>query len=99
METDSGAAPGFVGVDIEMDTIIHSQRMFLVNSALYVVAFTVIAILISMISMNRTAIRPLIQLSGATQSFAKDDNMLTKDDIIHLPIRSNDEIGDLYHQI
>lgn len=82
-----------------MNEIIRQQRMFLLNSGIYVLALTVVAVLFSIFLLHRTAIDPLKQLSQASAAFAKDDDELTQEDVINLPIRSNDEIGDLYHQI
>ncbi len=96
---DYGAVIGTVGVDIDMGMVAHSRVMFLVNSAIYVVAFTLLAIIISMFLMRRIVIKPLRQLSEAAANFADDDDGLTMEDVIQLPINSNDEIGDLYHQI
>lgn len=91
--------PGYIGVDTDMNLIVHQQQMFLVNSGIYTLILTAAAVLISMFLLNRTAINPLKQLSRAASSFAKDDDKLTKEDVIRLPIKSNDEIGDLYQQI
>ena len=98
-KTEDGTIPGYVGIEIDMNTVVQNQRMFLINSAVYVISFTVITILISMFLMNRTVVSPLQKLTRAAQNFAKDDRELTPDDVIQLPIRSNDEIGDLYNQM
>ena len=91
--------PGYVGVDTDMNYVVHQQRMFLVNSAIYVLVLTGAAILISVFLLHKTAVDPLHQLALAARSFAKNDDELTKKDVIELPIRSNDEISDLYHEI
>ena len=98
-QTADGTIPGYVGIDIDMNRVVRQQRMFLVNSGIYILALTAAAILISMFLVNRVAVDPLRQLSQAAAGFAKDDAELKKEDVIRLPIRSNDEIGDLYHQI
>ena len=98
-EINEGQKLGFVGVDIEMDDIVRSQQKFLVNSAVYVILFTTAATLVSIYLMNLTTVKPLQQLAQATKGFADDDDELTRNDVIQLPIRSNDEIGDLYEQI
>ncbi len=98
-EMENGEIPGYVGVDTDMNQIVYQQRLYLTNSGIYTVVLTIVAVLVSMFLMNRTTIRPLEQLSQAAAEFANDDDELTKKDVIQLPIRSNDEIGDLYHQI
>ena len=98
-KTNDGNIVGYVGIDTDMNYVVHVQRLFLMNSGIYTLALTAAAILISMFLVHRTAVDPLQQLAQAAAGFAKDDDKLTKEDVIRLPIRSNDEIGDLYHQI
>ena len=97
--TMDGVVPGYIGVDTDMNNIVYQQRLFLTNSGIYTLVLTTAAVLVSMFLLNRTAIRPLEQLSQAAAGFANDDDELTKEDVIELPIRTNDEIGDLYRQI
>ena len=97
--TSDGEIPGYVGVDTDMNYVVNEQRLFLMNSAIYVLVLTGAAVLISMFLLNRAAVAPLKQLSQAASAFAKHDGKLTKEDVTRLPSRSNDEIGDLYLQI
>ena len=96
---EDGDVVGTVGVDIDMGKVVHTRLMFLVNSAIYVVALTLLAIIISMFLMRRIVVKRLRQLSEAAANFADDDDGLTIEDVISLPINSNDEIEDLDHQI
>ena len=97
--TSDNEIPGYVGIDTDMNYVVNEQRLFLMNSAIYVLVLTGAAVLISMFLLNRAAVAPLKQLSQAASAFAKHDGKLTKEDVTRLPIRSNDEIGDLYRQI
>lgn len=96
--TVDGEIPGYVGADADMNQVILQQQRFVKSSGLYVLGLTVVSILISMLVMHRTIVDPLKQLSVASAGFAKDDQ-LAAESVIDLPIRSNDEIGDLYQQI
>ena len=98
-KTSDEEIPGYVGIDTDMNYVVKEQRLFLMNSAIYILVLTGASVLISMFLLNRTAVAPLKQLSQAASAFAKHDDKLTKEDVTRLPIRSNDEIGDLYRQI
>lgn len=98
-ETSDGDIPGYIGVDLDMNQVVSQQRIFLVNSSIYILMLTGASILISMFLLHHAAVDPLRKLAQAAAGFAKNDEELTKEDVIDLPIRSNDEIGDLYHQI
>ena len=97
-ETLEGKPAGYVGVDTDMNHVVTEQRKFLVNSSIYILVLTGVVILFSMIMMNRIIVNPLEDLAEASAAFVNNDEELTKDNVIQLPIRSNDEIGDLYHQ-
>ncbi len=98
-DAEEGKIVGTVGVDIDVELVVHERRLFLVHSAVYVVGLTVAAIFISMFLMKRFVLHPLEQLSKGTAEFAIDNEGLTMDDVLRLPIDSKDEIGDLYRQI
>ena len=98
-KTIDDVIPGYIGVDTDMNYVVRQRRIFLVNSGIYILVLTGAAILISVLLLRRAAVDPLHQLALAARSFAKNDDELTKEDVIELPIRSNDEISDLYHEI
>ena len=87
------------GVDFNMTEIVHERYSFVQQSLVFVAILLAAAIAASIIMLQRTAIRPLQELSDAATRFAKEDRAFTKEDIIDLDIRSNDEISDLYHEI
>ena len=88
-----------VGVDIDMTEIVRERYAFLLNSLLFVLVQLAIAIPASMMLVNRIAVKPLHDLAEATTGFAAGDRVFTQDDVIRLDIRSQDEIGELYHEI
>lgn len=96
-ETGEAVATG--GVDINMTDIMKERYSFLTQSVAFVGVLLTAAILFSILVLRRTAVLPLRQLSDAATSFAKEDRAFTKDDVIDLDIRSNDEIGELYREI
>jgi len=90
---------GLAGVDVDMNDVIRERRWFLVNSALFIAVLTLAAIAASLLLTRKLVIRPLKQLANAAMGFAREEDGFSRDDIIQLPIRSNDEIDDLYQEI
>ena len=99
-DPETGESVAIAGVDIDMTEIVRVRYLFLRQSLLFVAILLVIAILISIAVLRRTAIRPLQELAKATARFAqKEDERVTKEDVLRLDIHSNDEISDLYREI
>ena len=90
---------GIAGVDLNMTDIIGERYSFLQQSLAFVLVLLLVSITVSVAVLRRTALRPLRQLADAATRFAKEDRTYTKDDVIRLDIRSNDEVSDLYHEI
>ena len=90
---------GIAGVDIDMNQVVRERHEFLINSALLIAILTLAAIVVSMLLIRKLATEPLRLLAKGATGFAKGDVGYTMDDVIRLPIHSNDEIGDLYHEI
>ena len=95
----NGTAVALVGVDIDMNDVMRERQEFLMNMLMYAALLMFISLLVSIYLMRRMATKPLSMLARATMGFAEGDRTLTKDDVIDLPIRSRDEIGDLYYEI
>ncbi len=95
----SGQVVGTVGVDLNMTTIVAERYMFLRQGLIFVAALLALSILISFLLLRRTAVRPLRMLAEGAMSFAKGDRAFTREDVLRLDLRSNDEIGDLYREI
>ncbi len=89
---------GMACVDLDMNDVMAERHWYLMNCAMFVLIEMAAAILISMILMNRFMTRPLKLLAEAAREFGSIRKVYTKDDVMQLPIRSNDEIGDLYHE-
>ena len=98
-DTETGEAIAVVGADVDMNTIMQARKEFLVNSIIFVLLLTGLCILLNIFLIRRLAVDPLKKLTDAACGFAAVDREYTKDDIIHVYIKSNDEIGDLYHEI
>ena len=96
---DRDWTPAQVYVDIDMQNVVKDRHWFIMNSAMYITLFTLLAMAISMLLTRKLAVKPLKQLTEAATGFAMKEEAFSRDDIIELPIRSNDEIGDLYHEI
>ena len=78
---------------------IQEQKEYLRICILSVLALTAVFIVTGTVLLKRIATDPLKQLSEATSRFASGTNGCTKEDVMKLDIRSNDEIGDLYRDI
>ena len=99
LDSETGEAIAIAGVDVNMTDILGERYMFLRQSLIFVTILLLVAIVSGVTLLRRTAIRPLQQLANAATEFANEDRAFTKDDIIQLNIRSNDEISDLYYEI
>lgn len=86
-------------VDINMNDVVRERHWFLVNSAVFIALLTLAVMAVTLLLTRRLAATPLKQLAEGTAKFEMGDEGFSRDDVIDLPIRSNDEIGDLYHQI
>lgn len=89
---------GMACVDLNMNDVMRERHWFLMNCAVFVLIEMAAAILISMFLMGRFVIQPMKLLAGAAKEFGSIRRIYTKDNVMQLPIRSNDEIGDLYHE-
>ena len=99
MDFDTGETVGVAGVDLNMTEVVNERYWFLSQCLIFVAILLLVSILSAFFLLQRTAVRPLRQLSDAATRFAKESRAFTKDDVIQLDIRSNDEIGDLYQEI
>ena len=86
-------------VDIDMNDVIRERHWFLINSALFIVVFILSMMAVTLLLTRRLVTRPLKQLSKGTAQFEMRDEGFSREDVIELPIRSNDEIGELYREI
>jgi len=98
-EWDGNRVIGLAGVDVDMSEVVRERHWFLVNSALFIAMLTLAAIVATMLLTRKMVTKPLKQLAEGAMGFASGDEGYTKEDVIQLPIRSNDEIGELYHEI
>ncbi len=88
-----------VGVDIGMNEVMAERHQFLIQMLSFAGILLLLSVGACVLLMRRIATKPLAMLSDAALGFAGDGKGFTKDDIISLPIKSNDEIGDLYQVI
>ena len=96
--TFDGDIVGFVEIDTDMDRIIEGQHEFLINSAVYVLSLTLLAILLTVYLNHRIIIRPLQDLARSESDFGRGEHAWTEEEVLRVPERTNDEIDDLYHE-
>ena len=99
LDWDTNEPVAVAGVDINMTEIIRERYSFLRQSLVFVAILLMGAIAVSVVVLERTAVKPLRELSRAAAYFAKEDRAFTKEDVISLNVRGNDEVTDLYHEI
>ncbi|MBQ9007749.1 MAG: SpoIIE family protein phosphatase [Clostridia bacterium] len=95
----NGQSVAIAGVDISMDKVMKERRQFLLIMMLYAAVLMAVLYILGLRLMRKIATNPLEMLSKAVVGFADAKKGYTEADIISLPIHSNDEIEDLYHEI
>ena len=90
---------GLVLAEINMNTVLHEYNWFALRSIVLVAVLVALAILTSIFLTRRFATKPLRLLAQGMRQFGKGEKGYTREDILSLPIRSRDEIGDLYRDI
>lgn len=94
-----GHAVALLGVDIDMNDVMKERQQFLVSMLLFSGVLMLLSIAVTIFLLRRMATKPLSMLSKATLGFADSKDGYSEEDVIDLPIRSKDEIGDLYREI
>ena len=89
---------GMACVDLDMNDVMRERHWFLVNCAVFVLIEMAATIMVSMLLMRHFVTQPIKRLADAAREFGSIDEVYTKDSIMQLPVLSNDEIGDLYHE-
>ena len=77
----------------------QGQKSFLLQSLLFVAIMVAVAIGLCLFMLRRLAIKPLKQLAASATAFAAGNEGCRLEDVVNLPIKSKDEIGDLYREI
>ena len=99
IHTSDGGYAALVGVDIDMSEVMAERKAFLTRMIISSGGLLLVSIIASFLMMHKVVVEPLKMLSDATSGFTEHDHGFKKEDIISLPITSNDEIGDLYQVI
>ena len=93
-----GNAVCLVGVDIDMTDVMNARQRFLFSLISFSAVVLLVAMAFTLWMLTRTVTRPLRMLSEATDEFADPTVEYSQKSVISLPIRTNDEIGDLYRK-
>ena len=99
IHTSDGGYAALVGVDIDMSEVMAERKAFLTRMIISSGELLLISIIASCLMMHKVVVEPLKMLSDATSGFTEHDHGFKKEDIISLPITSNDELGDLYQVV
>ena len=94
-----GENVALVGVDIDMTEVMAERQQFLYRMIAFAALLLLLSVGACILQMHKLAIKPLKMLSDATRGFTEHNDGFTKNDIISLPIKANNEIGDLYQVI
>lgn len=96
----NGEAVCIVGCDIGMDELMTERRRLLAILVTGMLVFTSVVLAISVFFINRAVVRPLNAMTGEMKKFAPSQNAdYEQAGVINMNIRSNDEIGEIYHGI
>ena len=96
--TESGDVIASVGVDIDMTDIVNARHAFLWTLLALAAAVVLAAMLFTVWMMTKTVTKPIHLLSKGADEFADPTVEYADKKVIDLPIRSKDEIGDLYQK-
>lgn len=88
---------GSYGVDIDMNLIIRERRGFLNSSILLILLISFGLSLLSVLILKRRVSDPIRKLAEQSKAFVSGNERPTREDIKTLPIKSENEIGVLYH--
>ena len=93
-----GTRVACVGIDFDMNEVMAARYAFLWRMLGYAAAVTVAALIVTILIMRKIVVRPISMLSNAVDKFGGQEGKLTKEDVINLPIKTQDEIGNLYQK-
>ncbi len=99
VDHETGETVAVAGVDLDMTEIVGERSSYLRQCLTFVALLLSAAIFLSVVILRRTAVQPLRELADAATRFAKENRPVTKEDVIALKLRSNDEVSDLYEEI
>ncbi|MCR5452138.1 MAG: SpoIIE family protein phosphatase [Lachnospiraceae bacterium] len=94
---ESGNGPCYLSLELNFEDVAEKRTWFVLNS---IGAFLIIGFVIGLINyryLRRVASKPLGILTEAARNFAKSGGY-TREDIIDVNIKSNNEIGVLYNE-
>lgn len=82
-------------VDIDMNEIKAKEQSYVVTATLIMIGLTIILLILSLLYINRSVIKPVTMLSETAKNYCSENN-----DVIHhafeeLHFKTNDEISDL----
>ena len=96
--TESGDVIASVGVDIDMTDIVNARHAFLWSMLVLAAVVVLAAMVFTVWMMTKTVTKPIRMLSKGADEFADSTVEYADKKVIDLPIRSKDEIGDLYQK-
>lgn len=83
----------------DVNTIMQGRQRFILYCLIVAVGLIATVIAASTFLVRRSIADPLKSLAKGTVEFGRGENGYTRDSIISMDIRSDDEIGDLYTEI
>ncbi len=92
---EAGEVVGYAMVDISMDDIAAERRRLLAIMLGLQFAITALVIVLSVILVNSTVVKPVNKLSQAAKDYRQDENVTSYNYFSTLDIHTHDEIKDL----
>ncbi len=99
IRNDQGEIGGFLEFGMEKNIMQTYTLAFLQWSVLTVLIVLGFGILLMVIILGQIAVHPLAMITNGVRGFSDGVRRYTKEDVLSLPIRSGDEIGELYTEI
>ena len=89
-----------VGCDVGMDDVMAERRQLMIFLIAGALIFTVIVTIAAVMFINRTLVRPLNSMTNEMKKFSPSEGLSYEDaGVINVDIKTNDEIGEIYHGI
>ncbi|MGN0708269.1 MAG: SpoIIE family protein phosphatase [Faecalibacterium sp.] len=101
IRAEDGSTHGYVTVDLPMNEVALLQQSFLFRLVRIQLAAALLMMLLSLVAVRHTLVKPIIRLAAAARDFTlrQKDDSLAPAALEERCLRSNDEIGVLYRSV
>ncbi len=90
-----GKIVSFICVDISMDDVKAKERRYVLTTAAAMVILTIIMLIIALVYVDRSMIKPVIKLSETAKNYCSENRDVVHHAFEKIDIKNSDEIGQL----